>query len=206
LVVDQPVFGDEFAIVADRHLVGYADGCEHHVKDFFKMALVGSGRANPNSSSEVSNSTNFSGWSLADLWFPLFLNLKLQGSGFGCCQFATRLIASLKASVGGLCLWYVECGGLVVFACAGGLLIFLFSLSVILVLSSRRCWMLVGFPGGSLVRSVVGASGNRMCSSDGSICAWFSGVSIVSSTVKSDSRFGGGIVVGAVGILRWSLV
>ena len=36
-----------------------------------KIALVGSGSANPEWTSEVSSSTSFSGWSLADLWFPL---------------------------------------------------------------------------------------------------------------------------------------
>ena len=36
-----------------------------------KIAFVGSGSVNPEWTSEVSNSTNFSGWSLADLWLPL---------------------------------------------------------------------------------------------------------------------------------------
>jgi hypothetical protein len=36
-----------------------------------KIAFVGSGSTNPEWTSEVSNSTNFSGWSLADLWLPL---------------------------------------------------------------------------------------------------------------------------------------
>jgi hypothetical protein len=63
-------------------------------------------------------------------------NLNLQCSGSGCCQFATRLTASLSASVGGLGLRYVVFGGLV---CDGNLLMFLFSFSVNLVLLSRRC-------------------------------------------------------------------
>ena len=133
-------------------------------------------------------------------------NLKLQGSGFGCCQFATRLMASFRASVGGLGLWYVGCCGWFVFVRNIDLLMFLFSLSEILVLSSRRCWMLVGLLGWSLTWSVLGASGNRIFTSDGSIGAWLLGVSIVSSTVKSDGWFGGGTDGGAVGSLRWSLV
>ena len=52
-------------------------------------------------------------------------NLKLQGSGSGCFQFATRRTASLSASVGGLGLRYVMFGGLV-FVCAGNLLRFCF--------------------------------------------------------------------------------
>ena len=64
----------------------------------------------------------------------------------------------------------------------------------------------MGFLGWSLTWSVVGASGNRIFTSDGSIGAWLLGVSIVSSTVKGDGRFGGGTDGGAVGSLRWSLV
>jgi hypothetical protein len=126
-------------------------------------------------------------------------NLKLQGSGSGCFQFATRLTASLSASVGGLGLRYVDVGGLV-FVRAGDLLIFLFSSSVILVLSSRRCWVVVArlrvFVS---VSSVEGAVGYRMMSWDGSIGARLDGVSMVSSAVKSEGLFGGGILGGTVG-------
>jgi hypothetical protein len=127
------------------------------------------------------------------------LNLKLQGSGSGSFQFATRRTASLSASVGGLGLRYVVVGGLV-FVCAGNLLIFLLSSSVILVLSSWRCWVVVvrrrGFVSGS---SVEGAVGYRMMSWDGSIGARLDGVSMVSSAVKSKGLFGGGILGGTVG-------
>jgi hypothetical protein len=63
-------------------------------------------------------------------------NLNLQCSRSGYCQFATRLTAYLSALVGGLDLRYVVFGGLV---CDGNLLMFLFSFSVNLVLSSRHC-------------------------------------------------------------------
>ena len=106
-------------------------------------------------------------------------NLKLQGSGSGCFQFATRLTASLSASVGGLGLRYVDVGGLV-FVRAGDLLIFLFSSSVILVLSSRRCWVVVARRRVFVsVSSVEGAVGYRMMSWDGSIGARLDGVSMV---------------------------
>jgi len=136
------------------------------------------------------------------------LNSKLQGSGSGCSQFATRLIASLKASVGGLGLWYVVFGGFVSFVRVN-LLICLFSSSLILHLSSRRCWVTVVFLGWSVGRSLDGAVGNWTFTWDGSIGAGFCGVSIVSSTVKSDGLFGGGIIGGAVGrsfFWRWSMV
>jgi hypothetical protein len=68
-------------------------------------------------------------------------NLKLQCSGSGCCQFATRLTASLSVLVGGLGLRYVVFGGGLV--CDGKLLMFLFSFSVNLVLSSQRCLVVV---------------------------------------------------------------
>ncbi len=126
-------------------------------------------------------------------------NLKLQGSGSGCFQFATRLTVSLSASVGGLGLRYVDVGGFV-FVRAGDLLIFLFSSSVILVLSSRRCWVVVALLCVFVsVSSVEGAVGYRMMSWDGSIGARLDGVSMVSSAVKSEGLFGGGILGGTVG-------
>jgi hypothetical protein len=91
-------------------------------------------------------------------------------------------------------------GGLVSDRDAGNLLIFLFSFSVILVLSSLRCWVVVprlrGLVSGSLVE---GAVGYRMITWDGSIGARLDGVSMVSSVVNSEGLFGGGIFGGTVG-------
>jgi len=86
---------------------------------------------------------------------------------------------------------------------------FLFSSSLVFVLSSLRCWVMVAFLGGSVGRSFDGAVGYLMFTWDGSIGAGFNGVSIVSSTVKSDGLIGGGIFGGAVGntsLWSWSLV
>jgi hypothetical protein len=68
------------------------------------------------------------------------LNLNLQCSGSGCCQFATRLTAPLSASVGGLGLRYVVFGGLV---CDGNLLMFLFSFLLIWFSCLGAVWWLL---------------------------------------------------------------
>jgi hypothetical protein len=127
------------------------------------------------------------------------LNLKLQCSGSGCYQFATRLTTSLSAPLGGLGLRYVVFGGLV-FVRAGDLITFFFSFSVILVMSSRCCWAVVARLCGSVSRSLVeGAVGYRTMTWDGSIGAGLDGVLIVSWAVKSKGQFGGGILGGTVG-------
>jgi hypothetical protein len=67
LVMGQPVFCDDFSIVSWLAMLTGASTAS----EILKIALVGGGSANPEWTSEVSNSTSFSGWSLADLWFPL---------------------------------------------------------------------------------------------------------------------------------------
>lgn len=106
---------------------------------------------------------------------------------------------------------YVLFGGmvLVMVLVLGNLLMFLFSSSVILDLSSRRCWVVVVCLGGLFGRSAEGADGNRMSTWNGSIGAGLAGVSMVSSAGNSDGLFGGGIEGGAVGSPSfgcWSLV
>jgi hypothetical protein len=89
------------------------------------------------------------------------------------------------------------------------LLIYFFSFSLALDLPFLRNWVVVAFFIVSVGRSFDGAAGNRMSTWDGSMGAGFSGVSIVSSTVKSDGLFGRGIIGGDVGRLFfrcWSMV
>ena len=72
---------------------------------------------------------------------------------------------------------YVLFGGmvLVMVLVLGNLLMFLFSSSVILDLSSRRCWVVVVCLGGLFGRSAEGADGNRMSTWNGSIGAGLAG-------------------------------